>query len=110
MGLSKSVREYVLKRSGYTCEMCGACDGDSDEYHPGHKVRLHVSSLMGRRKGWSDSPSNLRVLCSMCYRGVRQLTSEIKPMSSLHDQVRLASHDGQHKIWEWLKENPPALG
>ena len=109
MGLSKSVRVYVLKRSGYACEMCGACDGDLDEYHPDRKLRLHVSSLLGRMKGWDDIPSNLRVLCSMCYRGVRQLTPESEPLSSLLDQVRLADHDDQLRVLAWLKENPPAL-
>ena len=107
MGLSKNVRECILKRSGYACEMCGACDGDLDEYHPGRKVRLHVSGLIARMKGWSDRPSNLRVLCSMCYRGVRQLTPEIDSQSSLLYQVRLASHNDRLKIWEWLKANPP---
>jgi len=108
VGLSKSVRENVLKRSGYACEMCGACDGDLDEYYPDRKVRLHVSSLLARKKRWSDSPSNLRVLCSMCYRGVRQLTPESEPLSSLLDQVRLADHDDQLRVLAWLKENPPS--
>ena len=103
MGLSKRIRECVLKRSGHACEMCGACEEDLDEYHPDSKVRLHVSSLLARMKGWPDSPDNLHILCSMCYRGVRQLTPEVLSLSSLLDQVRLASNEDQLKIWEWLK-------
>ncbi len=104
MGLSKSVREYVLKRSGHSCEMCGACDGDMDEYHPDRKVRLHVSSLLARRKGWSASPDNLRVLCSMCYRGVRQLSPENERLSSLLHLLQQEDEGSQLKVLEWLTE------
>lgn len=104
MSLSKGVREDVLKRSGYACEMCGARDGDLDEYHPDRKVYLRVSSLIGRRKGWADTPSNLRVLCSMCYRGVRQLTPETEPLSSILYLLQMSNDDDQLKVLAWLTE------
>lgn len=109
MGMSKSIRERALERSGYACQMCGACDGDPDEYYPVRKVRLHVSRLIGRRKGWSDTPSNLRVLCTMCYRGVRQLPPEPPSPRPLFEQIRMADHDDQARVLTRLKENPPAL-
>ena len=84
--------------------MCGAQDGDPDEYHPGREVRLHVSRIISQSQGGAYDPSNLRVLCSMCYMGVRQLAPEPRSQGSILDILRQADHADQLKALEWLKE------
>lgn len=55
---SYNVRQYVLKRDGYTCRCCGK---------HGEGVKLHVHHIESRQTG-GDAPDNLVTLCEDCHR------------------------------------------
>ena len=101
---SKRVRIQILERSEYACQMCGAAGGDADEYNPGQQIRVHVRRIISRSQGGRDEPSNLRTLCSMCDRGVRDMVKE-PPLSwtSLLADLSRANLDDQQQVLEWLR-------
>ena len=55
---SYNVRQYILKRDGYTCRCCGK---------HGEGVKLHVHHIESRQTG-GDAPDNLVTLCEDCHR------------------------------------------
>lgn len=55
-----NVRQYVLRRDGYSCQCCGIRSSQKKE------LRLHVHHLEGRKTGGS-APSNLITLCKSCH-------------------------------------------
>ena len=101
--VSTRIRAQVLERNGYTCQMCGAGAGDPDEEIPGRIVRLHIGHIVDKNQGGSDELSNLRVLCSTCNQGARNLVQEPPTWRWLLGQIRRASIDDQLKALEWLE-------
>jgi hypothetical protein len=43
--ISPQLRNEILERNGFTCQLCGAGAGDSDPFNPNRKVRLHVDHI-----------------------------------------------------------------
>lgn len=56
--MTKELRDQIIKRDNYTCQMCG-------KYMP-DCVGLHVDHIIPIKKGGKSIPSNLQVLCSKC--------------------------------------------
>ena len=56
--LTKSLKDKIKNRDGYTCRECG-------KYMP-DEVGLHIDHIVPVGKGGKSIPSNLRVLCSKC--------------------------------------------
>lgn len=56
-----NVRQYTLRRDGYTCQCCGAHETDKKT------VKLHVHHLESRRTG-GNAPDNLITLCEDCHK------------------------------------------
>ena len=102
-GVTEQVRKEVLKRDGYVCRMCGAKNGDPDEYNPRSQVRLHVRHIIDWNRGGTDELANLRVLCNTCSEGTRNLVQEPPSWIWLLGQLRRANHDDQLKALEWLE-------
>ncbi len=102
-GISKETRAFVLERNGYTCQMCGIAAGDADPFHPGRTIRLAMGHVLDKSKGGTDTPSNLRAVCSNCNEGL-QNTAPPKP-DRLHllAQIRKATVDDQLVVLEWLE-------
>ena len=48
-------RDRVLKRDGYSCQICGTDEGE-----------MHVDHVIPRKAGGDNSMDNLRVLCKSC--------------------------------------------
>ena len=48
-------RDRVLKRDGYSCQICGTDEGE-----------MHVDHVIPRKVGGDNSMDNLRVLCKSC--------------------------------------------
>ena len=83
--------------------MCGLAAGDPDPYHSDRKIRLTMGHIIDKSKGGSDSPDNLRAVCSACNEGL-QNTSPPKPdRMELLRQVRRATVDDQLHLLEWLE-------
>lgn len=102
--ISKETRAFVLERNGYTCQMCGLAAGDSDPFHPALKVRLTMGHIIDKSKGGTDTPENLRAICTNCNEGL-QNTSPPKPdRIELLKQVRRATIEDQIHLLDWLEK------
>lgn len=103
-GISKETRAWVLERNSYTCQMCGLAASDPDPFHPGLKVRLTMGHIVDKSKGGTDSPDNLRAVCTNCNEGL-QNTAPPKPSRiELLKQVRRATIEDQLHLLEWLEK------
>lgn len=101
-GISARLRAEALDRNGFTCQMCGLSPGDIDPA-TNRKVRLHIGHIEDKSLGGKDELSNLRVLCSTCNQGAKNITAE-KPSSIwLLGQVRRAGGEEQKAVFAWLK-------
>lgn len=56
--MTQKLRQQIITRDGYTCQICG-------KYMP-DKVGLHIDHIVPISKGGKTIPSNLQVLCSKC--------------------------------------------
>ncbi len=56
--MTRALREEIMKRDNYTCQICG-------KYMP-DEVGLHVDHIIPVSKGGKSVASNLQVLCSKC--------------------------------------------
>lgn len=98
--MSDRLRSQVLERNGYTCQMCGIGVGDLAE--DGRKATLHVGHIIDRDHGGKDELSNLRVMCSRCNQGAKNLVQEPPSYAWLLGQVRRAKESDQRAVYEWL--------
>ena len=71
-GISAKLRDFALSHIELCCEMCGAACGDIDDLTR-RKVEFHVGKIKAKKLGGRDEASNLRVLCSTCFRGAKEL-------------------------------------
>lgn len=56
--MTKELRQQIINRDKYTCQLCG-------RYMP-DEVGLHIDHIVSISKGGKTVPSNLQVLCSKC--------------------------------------------
>lgn len=56
--MTKELRQQIITRDKYTCQLCG-------KYMP-DEVGLHIDHIVSISKGGKTVPSNLQVLCSKC--------------------------------------------
>lgn len=101
--VSKETRAFVLDRNGYTCQMCGSAAGEMHLYDTGKKTRLHIGHIIDKSKGGSDSPENLRAICSVCNEGAQNITLMRPDLKHLLVQLRRATQEDQLKALEWLE-------
>lgn len=110
--ISKRVRAEVLERNGYTCQMCGAAAGETDE--EGRRVVLQMGHIKDKSMGGTDDVSNLRALCSSCNGGAKNITMMPPNRVWLLAQVRRANIEDQRAVLEWLdgkfKKSPKTKG
>jgi len=102
--ISKETRAVVLERNGYTCQMCGLAAGDPDPFDPSRKVRLTMGHIIDKSKGGSDTPDNLRAICSNCNEGLQNAAMPKPSRVWLLSQVRRARVDDQRAVLEWLRQ------
>jgi hypothetical protein len=103
-GISKETRAWVLERNGYTCQMCGVAAGDSDQFHPGLKIRLTMGHIIDQSKGGPDTPENLRAVCTNCNEGLQNSAPPKPRRIELLKQVRRATIDDQMHLLAWLEK------
>jgi hypothetical protein len=102
--ISKETRAFVLERNGYTCQMCGLGASDPDPFHPGLKVRLALGHIIDKSKGGTDTPGNLRAVCTNCNEGLQNTAPPKPDRIELMKQVRRATVDDQLHLLEWLEQ------
>lgn len=83
--ITKSVKQSVLERDNYTCQICGISKGYIDRLKPGLGDYLlleidHIESVANG--GTGSDEANLQVLCWRCNRkkGSKKTNDEIKSM------------------------------
>lgn len=101
-GISKETRAWVLERNGYTCQMCGLAASDPDPLSPGRTVRLTMGHIVDKSKGGSDTPENLRAVCTNCNEGLQNAGLPKPDRIHLLAQVRRAKIDDQQAVMDWL--------
>lgn len=101
--VSKETRAYVYERNGYTCQMCGLAAADPDPTHPGQTVRLALGHIIDKSKGGSDTPENLRALCTACNEGLQNAGPPKPDLITLLTLVRRAKTDDQLEVLRVLE-------
>jgi DNA (cytosine-5)-methyltransferase 1 len=102
--ISKETRAFVLERNGYTCQMCGLAAGDVDPFNPDRTVQLAMGHIIDKSKGGSDTPENLRAICTNCNEGLQNTAPPKPDRIWLLSQVRRATVDDQLEILKWLEQ------
>lgn len=101
--ISPQLRNYILERNGYTCQLCGAGPGDPDPFHADRKIRLHVDHMIPVSQGGADDESNLRVLCSACNQGRANVQPPSETALNILARIRKLSKAEQQQIFAFLK-------
>ncbi len=103
-GISPQLRNEILERNGFTCQLCGAGPGDPDPFNPSRKLKLHIDHVVPISQGGSNDKDNLRVLCSACNQG----RSNIQPLSesalNIMARIRRLPRSVQKEVYEKLKQ------
>lgn len=106
-GISKETRALVLDRNGFTCQMCGVAAGEPHPYDNNRKTRLHIGHIVDKSMGGTDTPNNLRAICSVCNEGASNLTLNRPDTIKLIAQVRRAPAKDQLDVLKWLIQKFP---
>lgn len=101
--ISPQLRNEILERNGFTCQLCGAGPGDPDPFNPGRKVRLHIDHIIPISQGGTDDRSNLRVLCSTCNQGRSNIQTPTEDARNILARIRRTSRTVQKEVYEALK-------
>lgn len=101
--ISPQLRNEILERNGFTCQLCGAGPGDTDPCNPNRKVRLHVDHVKPISQGGTDDKSNLRVLCSTCNQGRSNVQQPTDTALNILAKIRKLPRTEQKVIFEFLK-------
>ncbi len=102
-GISPQLRNEILERNGFTCQLCGAGPGDIDPFNSNRKVRLHIDHIKPISQGGTDDRKNLRVLCSACNQGRANIQPPSDTALNLLGRIRKLSKPEQREIYEFLK-------
>jgi hypothetical protein len=102
--ISPQLRNEILERNGFTCQLCGAGAGDPDPFNPNRKVRLHVDHIRPISQGGKDERDNLRVLCSACNQGRSNVQPPSESALNILAKIRKLPRDEQREIFSFLKQ------
>jgi len=101
--ISPQLRNEILERNGFTCQLCGAGPGDIDPFNRNRKVRLHIDHIKPVSQGGTDDRENLRVLCSACNQGRANIQPPSDTALNILGRIRKLSKADQREIYEFLK-------
>lgn len=104
-GVSPQLRNEILERNGYTCQLCGAGPSDTDPFNRNRKVRLHVDHIVPLSHGGGNDKSNLRVLCSTCNQGRANIQTPSETARNILARIRRCSRSIQLEVFEALKRS-----
>jgi hypothetical protein len=104
-GISPQLRNEILERNGYTCQLCGAGPGDPDPFNRSRKVRLHIDHIVPRSHGGSEEKGNLRVLCSACNHGRANIQTPSETARNILARIRRVPRSVQKEIYASLKRS-----
>jgi len=101
--ISLQLRNEILERNGFTCQLCGVTAGDPDPADPSKHARLHVDHVKPITQGGTNDRDNLRVLCTACNLGKKDLQTTSEGALNLLSRVRRAPRAVQREVYEALK-------
>lgn len=101
--ISPKLRNEILERNGYTCQLCGACAGDPDPFNPSRKVRLHIDHINPSSHLGDEDRDNLRVLCSACNQGRSNIETPSESALNLISRIRRSPRSVQREVYQVLK-------
>lgn len=101
--ISPQLRNEILERNGFTCQLCGAGPGDTDPFNSHRKVRLHIDHIIPISQGGTDDKDNLRVSCSACNQGKANIQPPSETALNIVAKIRKLSKSEQREIYEILK-------
>lgn len=104
-GISPQLRNEILERNGFTCQLCGAGPLDIDPYDPKRKARLQVDHLVPISQGGTDDRENLRVLCSTCNQARSNIQMPNETALNLLARIRRTSRAVQREVYEALNRS-----
>ena len=104
-GISVSLRNEILERNGYTCQLCGNRPGDPDPFNADRKVRLHIDHVQPVSQGGTDEKWNLRVLCSICNHSKANIQPPSESARNILARIRRASRSVRTEVYEILKKS-----
>jgi len=102
--ISPQLRNEILERNGFTCQLCGAGPGDQDPFNPNRKVRLHVDHVKPISQGGTDDKGNLRVLCSACNQGRANIQPPSDTALNILARIRKLPRSEQQEIFDFLRQ------
>ena len=102
-GISAGLRAEILRRNGFTCQICGLAAGDPDPVNLLRKVRLQIDHVVPISEGGTGDRSNLRVLCSACNAGRSNLDVPSQEALNVLGIVRRAPRSVQVEVYGFLK-------
>jgi hypothetical protein len=101
--ISPQLRNEILERNGFTCQLCGAGAGDPDPFNPNRKVRLHIDHIKPLSQGGTNDRNNLRVLCSACNQGKANVQLPSDTALNIIAKIRKLPKSEQLEIYNILK-------
>ena len=101
--ISPQLRNEILERNGFTCQLCGAGPGDADPFNPDRKVRLHIDHITPISQHGTDDRDNLRVLCSACNQGRSNVQLPSETALNILAKIRKLPKKEQKEIFTILK-------
>ena len=104
-GISIRLRNEILERNGYTCQLCGNGPNDSDPFNPDRKVRLHIDHVVPASQGGGDTKENLRVLCSICNHTRANIQTPTESARNILARIRRTPRAVQREVYEILKRS-----
>lgn len=104
-GISPQLRNEILERNGFTCQLCGAGTGDQDPFNPNRKIRLHIDHVIPLSQGGTNEKENLRVLCSACNQGRANIQPIGESARNILVRIRRLPRAAQKEVYEALKRN-----
>ena len=104
-GISAKLRNQVLERDGYTCQLCGATRGDPSAYNPNRTITLHVDHINPESQGGRPILANLRTLCSDCNQGRQNIEAPSETAKNILARIRRLSRAEQREVYEILKRS-----
>ncbi len=101
--ISPQLRNEILERNGFTCQLCGAGPGDADPFNPNRKVRLHIDHITPISQHGTDDRDNLRVLCSACNQGRSNVQTPSETALNILAKIRKLPRAEQQEIFTILR-------